>query len=60
MSTRQPGRRRANAAMICWVASLAALEMNPTPQHPGRAAGGGLGLSQRLIPAGQHSGRLFR
>jgi hypothetical protein len=30
MSTRQPGRRRANAAMICWVASLAALDMNPT------------------------------
>ena len=30
MSTRQPGRRRPNAAMICWVASLAALDMNPT------------------------------
>ena len=30
MSTRQPGRRRANAAMICWVASFAALDMNPT------------------------------
>ena len=29
-STSQPGRRRVNAAMICWVASLAALEMNPT------------------------------
>ena len=29
ISTRQPGRRRVNAAMICWVASLAALEMNP-------------------------------
>ena len=30
MSTRQAGRRRAKSAMICWVASLAALEMNPT------------------------------
>jgi hypothetical protein len=29
MSTRQPGRRWANAAMIRWVASLAALDMNP-------------------------------
>ena len=30
MSTRQPGRRRAKAAVICWVASLAAPARNPT------------------------------
>ena len=26
------------------------------PQHPGRAAGGGLGLPQHLVPACQHAG----
>jgi hypothetical protein len=30
ISTRQPGRRRVKAAMICWVASLAAPARNPT------------------------------
>jgi hypothetical protein len=30
ISTRQPGRRRAKAAMIGWVASLAAPARNPT------------------------------
>src|SRR6185437_13962914 len=38
-STRQSGRRSTNAAMICWVASLAALEMNPTlSTRPARLA----------------------
>jgi hypothetical protein len=44
MSTRQPGRRRVNAAMICWVPSLAGAGHESDPQHPGLAAGGGLGL----------------
>ena len=56
MSTRQPGRRRANAAMICWVASLAALDMNPTRSTRAARLAAALVSRSAWSQLGQHGG----